>query len=279
VVPLRAALFVWLGLWGGCGDDGMGAADGGAVDGTRGDAPATGLPTVLLPRRSLEREELGVLVNDQDPQSVEVAAYYASQRGIPSQHVFHLSFAPGPDLAVGDFATVRSALDAAVGPEVQGYVITWTQPYTVGGCESVTSAFALGFDLGYCNTSGGACAATTAAPIHGSDTTRPFTDLGIRPTMMLAAADGARARELVDRGLAADATFPSGDGYLLRTTDADRSVRWPTFQAVVDGWNHEGGLSFQYLDNSSGSGLDYIHDTMDVLFYFQGLADVPEIAI
>lgn len=83
---------------------------------------------------------------------------------------------------------------------------------------------------------------------------------------------------LIDRGIAADGTFPSGDGYLVRTTDQARSVRWPVFIDTVDAWDHDGGLALNYVDNSEGMGSNVVADAADVLFYFTGLANVGQIA-
>src|SRR5689334_10979974 len=41
------------------------------------------MPQVLLPRASIVADELAVLVNDADPQSVAVAEYYVDARQIP----------------------------------------------------------------------------------------------------------------------------------------------------------------------------------------------------
>src|SRR5262245_30929569 len=61
---------------------------------------AAGAPVVVLPRGSITRREIGVVVNDDDPQSVAVATYYVAHRGIPASHVVHLAFGlPGTDLS------------------------------------------------------------------------------------------------------------------------------------------------------------------------------------
>jgi hypothetical protein len=95
--------------------------------------------------------------------------------------------------------------------------------------------------------------------------------------MSLVGASADEALALIDRGVAADATFPTGDGYFVRTTDPARSVRWPSFVSTVDAWTQAGSLSLTYLDNSSGTGSDTLEGTADVLFYFTGLASVPGI--
>jgi hypothetical protein len=110
-----------------------------------------------------------------------------------------------------------------------------------------------------------------------SESVAPFGDHGVRPAMMLAANDAAGAKALIDRGVAADDTYPTGDGYLIRTTDSSRSVRWSEFSAVTSTWNDPNVMKLAYLDNADGSGSDSISNANDVLFYFTGLVDVPNI--
>jgi len=142
---------------------------------------------------------------------------------------------------------------------------------------SVTSAFALGFNTIYCNTSGGACGVTAPVSYYNSDSASPFTDHGIRPAMSLASASAEDAYDLIERGIASDATLPEGDGYFIRTTDVARSVRWPDFIATLGLFDHEGGLDLTYLDNSTGAGSNVLSGAGDVLFYFTGLANVADI--
>lgn len=249
-------------------DDDTGDSDGSSTTGPAGE------PIVLLPRSSIEAAELGVLVNDADPQSMAVADAYVAARGIPEANVVHLNLPLGAVLGQAEFATAKAQVDAELGDDVQALAITWTQPYRVD-CMSVTSAFALGFDMQYCATP---CNTTAEVDYYDSSSVAPWTDHGIRPAMMLAGDVVEEIEALVERGVAADDTRPFGDGYLVRTTDPDRSVRYLEFMNTVDVFDHEGGLAFTYIDNADGSGLDYLESTVDVLFYFTGLANVPQIA-
>jgi hypothetical protein len=95
--------------------------------------------------------------------------------------------------------------------------------------------------------------------------------------MMLAGADSEKIFDLIDRGVAADDTQPFGDGYLIRTTDNARSVRWDVFVATQAYWDRPEGLALEYIDNSQGDGSNVLSNTEDVLFYFTGLANVADI--
>jgi uncharacterized protein (TIGR03790 family) len=213
-----------------------------------------------------------VLVNDADAHSVAVADYYMQARGLPPENLIHLDFPLGPVLAPDAFALVQADLDELLGEDIQALALTWTNPYRVG-CMSVTTAFALGYDLMWCSQGGG-CQETAMSPYYDYETVAPYTDLGMRPTMMLAAVDLPQAMALIDRGIASDGTHPTGDGYMIRTTDVARSVRWPDFVATVSTFDHEGGLDLTYINNASGMGSNLLENTTDVLFYFTGLAQV-----
>ncbi|MDC0669865.1 TIGR03790 family protein [Nannocystis radixulma] len=232
-------------------------------------------PTVLLPRASIGPEELAVLANDQDPQSMAVAAYYMQARGLPADNLVVLSFAPpGDALAADVFTGLKGQVDAALGPDIQALAIAWTRPYRVE-CQSLVSAFALGHDPDkYCSQP---CSETDPSGYFDSASLRPFTDHGLRPAMHLAGTSLENVQAVIDRGVAADGTAPAGTGYFVRTTDPDRSVRWPAFMATVDQWSPD-KIAMEYIDNAMGMGSNALEGETDILFYFTGLADVPGIA-
>jgi uncharacterized protein (TIGR03790 family) len=232
-------------------------------------------PVVIFPRTRILDEELAVLVNDDDPQSVAVADYYMSARGLPAENLIHLSFPANVDVMTeADFDVAFADMNTELPVGIQALALSWTRPYRVD-CMSITTAFSWGFDLGHC----GGCAVTLQSPYFNSSSFYPHDDHGIRPTMMLAGATLDTVFALIDRGLLADGSVhPSGDGYLIRTTDMARSVRYPDFLAVPGNWDHEGGLTMTYIDNADGMGSNAIADTADVMFYFTGLATVPDIA-
>jgi hypothetical protein len=94
--------------------------------------------------------------------------------------------------------------------------------------------------------------------------------------MVIAGTSIDNANALIDRGVSADATYPLATGYLMRTNDSARSVRWPDFMTLAALWNKPDSLTFDYEDNSAtGTGL--ITGKNDVLFYFTGLASVDMI--
>ncbi len=243
--------------------------------------------TVRLPRRAIQPTEVALIVNSQDLQSVNVAAYYRQVRNIPAANVIEVSFpAASTSITQQDFEAIKARVDATVNalPDIQALVITWTEPWKVkendtGKGMSITSAFALGFHADYYNNTSQVCQATQATPYYNTDSVRPHSDFGLRPAMMLAGVDEQNAIELIDRGTSADQTFPRGDGYFIRTTDVNRSTpRFKTFINTVDSFNRPDAFVLNYIDNSTGvSSGNYLSNTSNVLFYFTGLATVPEI--
>ncbi len=235
-----------------------------------------GAPMVQLPRKSILADEVAVVINSQDPISMEIGPAYALLRQIPESNLIYIDLDPAETtISSAAFAAAYADVEAGLTPEIQAFVLTWLAPYRVE-CMSMTSAFALGgFSPEYCNTSDEPCSFTKEVDYFHSESTRPFDDHAIRPAMMLAGQTLEYVQQLVDRGFAADHTFPTGTGYLVRTSDANRSVRWSDFRNTVKDWDHEGGLDLRFEDRSHPDDPDWISDASDVLFYFTGLIDVP----
>jgi len=168
---------------------------------------------------------LGLVINEADPYSVAVGAYYAQQRGIPAENVVRVRLPDRATLTRAEFATLRAELEQRLPASVQGLALAWVRPYAVE-CNALTGALALGFQAELCANS---CAPSRASPYVDYASDRPFSDLGLRPAMQLAARSVEAAKALVDRGLRADHSLPSAYGpahvYLMSTSDAARNVR------------------------------------------------------
>lgn len=252
------------------------------------DANSVKIATLIVPRSSIQASEMAVLVNDNDPQSVEVASYYQKVRKIPSHNIIHLSFDqdkihPGLPSNNGidpaEFAALKAQVDSAAGPEIQAFVVSWSKPFRIARFNyystnySITSAFAFGIDTPSLTSNN--CSATPLNPYFGSSSTAPYTDFGIRPTMMLAGQNAASVKATIDKGLKADRSLPAGNGWLVRTADSLRSgPRIQDFQATVQTWNRPEALSIIYLDYAKNGGRSEVRNAADVLFYQTGSANV-----
>lgn len=148
------------------------------------DANAATVVTLLVPRSSIQSSEIAVLINDNDPQSVEVASYYQQVRNIPNRYMIHLNFDqnklyPGftsnNGIDPAEFAALKAQVDAAAGPEIQAFVLSWSRPFRIARFNyyptnySITSAFTFGIDPAYLTSNN--CAATPLNRYFGSSST------------------------------------------------------------------------------------------------------------
>jgi uncharacterized protein (TIGR03790 family) len=223
-----------------------------------------GAGAVPAGERALGPEHVGVIVNLADPDSVWIGEYYRAQRGIGAENLVGVRFEPGHAVMPrAEFERIYAQIRAKLAPTVQVMALTWIAPYRVD-CMSITTAFAAGFDPKFCATG---CNPTRVSPYFNADTRRPYDAYGWRPAMIVGAGTRDRAIALVDRGVAADATFPPGTGYLVTTSDRSRSVRDVLYPEVM----RRLGL-YVRLKNVH---REYIENRGDVLFYFTGLKHVP----
>jgi uncharacterized protein (TIGR03790 family) len=223
-------------------------------------------PTGSVAGQPIEPATLAVIVNDADPLSRRIGAYYAQQRQIPEKNLIHVRFAPGARaMTRGEFERVLADVNAGAPPSIQAYALAWTQPYRVA-CMSITTAFAAGFDEAFCAEG---CKATRTSPYYDSDSRRPHEDFGWRPAMLLAGKDYEDVKALIDRGVAADGTHPRGAGYLVSTDDPARNVRSRFYPGIL--LMQSDRFSFELVASNA---LRY---RTNVMFYFTGLADVPGI--
>jgi uncharacterized protein (TIGR03790 family) len=263
---------------------GGGGGDSGAGGGTGGGGIGQTL-TLTLPSSGLAPTELAVIVAEGDALSEAVGAAYVAARGVPAANLIRVKVSTAShSLSAADFALLKSDIDAklaAAAPGVQATLLTWAMPSrVVGACSmGITSAMALGFDTRYCNATPAtnACANTAASPLYDSESRRPQAELQVRPSMLLGATTLAAAQALINRGVAADATRPAGDGWLVRTTDADRSPRWTDFSTLPAAWGS--ALKLNYVDNSAGlPGDNALSGKSNVLFYLTGLTSVANLS-
>ena len=88
---------------------------------------------------TLGPEHIGVIVNDNDPLSQAIAAYYMEKRGIPPENLIHVQLTAGRSVLNPDkFRLVLDKVEAQTPAGVQVYALAWTLPYRVG-CMSITT--------------------------------------------------------------------------------------------------------------------------------------------
>jgi uncharacterized protein (TIGR03790 family) len=246
--------------------------------------------TLTVSAAAFGPNELALVVAEGDATGEAIARAYQRARGVPEANIVRVPVpTSGDQITAADFASLKATLDARLPARIQATLLTWTAPSRVkGSCTmSITSALAFGFDAKWC----GGCSPTAPSPYYNQATRRPFTDLGIRPSMMLGLRTPADAEALIARGVAADGIVASGravgTGWLMRTTDRARSVRYFDFmdlmRVVESGEQPLPGVTLNYIDNSLGRSVngvypgDVVTNKDNVLFYLTGLKSVPQI--
>jgi uncharacterized protein (TIGR03790 family) len=170
-------------------------------------------------------------------------------------------------LSAAEFQSLYLQVKRQTPPQTQAYVLAWAAPWRVE-CVSITSAFAFGQLRSPC---GDTCRMTPLNPYYArGDVRRPWSALGLRPTMLLAATTPEAGRSLIERGLAADGTAPPGTAYLLSTSDRARNRRAERFAALLRG--SAPGFRVRLLQG------DGIRGVRDVMLYMTGLTVVPDLA-
>ncbi|ACK71424.1 conserved hypothetical protein [Gloeothece citriformis PCC 7424] len=216
--------------------------------------------------KKLNPRHLGIIINQSDPLSVKIGEYYQQQRKIPSENLIYIKFKPNRiNITPKEFQDLKAQVDAQTPAHIQGYALTWANPYRVD-CMSITSAFAFGYDTTYCANG---CFPTQESPYFNSSSSRPYEDFQVRPTMAIAATNFTEAKELIDRGVASDNTYPKGTAYLMNTGDKARNVRSQFYPNIIL------ELSQRFPINIIQG--DTLENKPDVMFYFTGLKQVQKV--
>jgi len=271
-----------LSLLNACGGGGGTGSAGSSPGGDTGGSGIGQTLTLALPASGLTALDLAVIVAEGDAVSEAIGAAYLAARGVPTVNLIKVRVnTSSTTISAAEFSLLKSDIDARLPAGVQATLFAWAAPSrVVGACSmGITSAMTLGYDTRYCNSTPttNVCANTAASPLYDGESRRPQADLQLRPAMLLGTTTLAAAQALIARGVAADATLPAGEGWLVRTTDADRSVRWTDFQALPAAWGST--LKLNYVDNSAGlPAANSLSDKTSVLFYLTGLTSVANLS-
>lgn len=219
------------------------------------------IPTALQP------SQLAVIVNDDDPDSVAVAALYRGKRAIPAENVVHVRIPGKPrKLDAARFTELRRQIDRQLAPGIQAVLMAWSAPYAVE-CPGITAAYTLGFDPALCSKP---CGPGKPNPYFNVPSRKPYNDHGLRLSMLLPAKDRTLAAALIARGMTAATDRPTQTGaYYVITPDQARNSRAPFFPrpGVLKGK----GVAMHV---QSGAALENAHD---VIVYQIGAATVGKL--
>ena len=189
-------------------------------------APRAAWISIARASGHLASKDLGLVINTADPYSVQVGEFYIKARKLAPAQVLRVQLPVKPTLTPSQFNQLAAAIEARFGASTQALALAWTVPYAVN-CNSITGALALGYDAAQCEHP---CAMSKRSPYFNAATVRPYADLKLRPSMLLAAPDAAGAIAMIKRGVAADGSLglrgsPPVHAYFVTTHDAVRSVR------------------------------------------------------
>jgi uncharacterized protein (TIGR03790 family) len=214
-----------------------GAAAQGPSPSASGPAVAASAPRaaagIAVPRLAgrLQAGDIGLVINTADPYSVAVGEYYIRRRGLTPAQVLRVQLPMVPTLTLEQFETLRHRIDLRFGRQIQALALAWVGPYAVVGCNSISGALAQGYDASFCDRG---CLPTRPSRYFNTATFKPYSELGFRPSMLLAAPSIEQAKALIDRGVASDHSLarrgrPPVTAMLLLTGDVPRSVRVPLY--------------------------------------------------
>jgi uncharacterized protein (TIGR03790 family) len=215
---------------------------------------------------ALQPGQLAIVINDDDPNSVAVGAYYRRRREIPRANVVHVRIPGKPRaLSAEHFARLKEQIDARLRPGVQALLFVWTAPYAVE-CNSLTGAYSVGFDPAQCART---CAPGRPSRYFNSPSRRPFSELGMRISMLLPTESVAAARALIDRGVASGFRTVPASAYYLVTSDATRNSRALFFPPT-------GRIAARKLTTRTFQ-ADVLEGAQDILIYQTGMAQVDKL--
>ena len=198
------------------------------------DATSRRAANIAAPRLNerLTARELGLVINTNDPYSVAVGEFYREARQLTEAQVLRVELPRRAELTPDEFEALQTRINAFFGPDIQALALAWVEPFAVS-CNSITGALALGYDSALCSKS---CSPSRSSRYFNSPSARPYADLQMRPSMLLAAKDVAMAEAMIRRGVASDHTLglrgaPDVHAHYLITADKARSARAPLFPA------------------------------------------------
>jgi len=212
-------------------------------------------------------DNVALVINDADPNSVKVGEYYQMARGIPKKNIVHVKIPDAPHkLSLSEFTRIKWEIETQLNPAEQVILLSWTTPYAVE-CNSITYALTFGYDAEQCKNT---CATGKPSPYFNSASRKPFDDYGIRLTMLLPADSFPKAKALIDRGVQSDAGVFRSTAYYLSTSDIARNTRARFYPP--SGLNiPRTGLAVMNLKS------DKLVGARDIMIYQTGLAWVEEL--
>jgi len=227
---------------------------------------ATATATTQAAPASLQPSQLALVINDDEPNSVEIGELYRSARNIPEKNIVHVRIPNRPrKLDAEQFAKLKAEIDGKLGPDVQAVLMVWTAPYAVE-CNGITAAYTLGFDAQQCVKT---CAPGTQSDFFNAPAPVQPADRQMRLSMLLPTESVEGAKALIERGKAGGFRMPAAGAYFLVTSEGARNSRARFFPP--SGTVPQRKLTIHTLRE------DAIEGKRDIMFYQTGKARVDKL--
>jgi uncharacterized protein (TIGR03790 family) len=220
----------------------------------------------MVPAQGLSANQLALVINDDEPNSVEIGEFYRQARNVPADNVVHVHIPNRPrKLDAAQFNQLREQINARLGPQIEAVLMVWTAPYAVE-CNSITAAYTLGLDAGLC---GQPCGAGKPSTYFNSTVGRPYEQLGMRLSMLLPTDSVEGAKALISRGVASGFAMPAATAFYLTTSEAARNSRAAFFppNSVVSSRK----LTIKRVS------ADSIENEKNIMIYQTGMARVDKL--
>jgi uncharacterized protein (TIGR03790 family) len=133
-------------------------------------------------------------------------------------------------------------------------------------CNSITAAYTLGYDASLCAKP---CGPAKPSSYFNAAATLPFSQLGLRPSMLLPTDSVEGAKALIARGVASGFRVPTAGAYFLATSEQARNSRAAFFP-------RSGALPQRKLTIHTER-ADSIEGTRDIILYQTGMARVDKL--
>lgn len=215
---------------------------------------------------SIKPEQVVVVVNKQDPNSLVIGDYYLTARNIPKKNLIVVDLAPDvAKISEEQFKVLREQIYANMADEIQVIVLAWSKPYAVN-CNSITAAITLGYEPKQCEDG---CAAGVKNPYFNSPSRNPYKDFNMRLSILLPTHSIDVAKAVIDKGVLSSFKLNQATGYFLKTNDELRSKPREAFFPKDLTRVESKQLYIRTIK------ADSIKDKKDIMFYFTGATSVP----
>jgi uncharacterized protein (TIGR03790 family) len=219
-----------------------------------------------LSTSNITANNVAVVVNVKDANSVIIGDYYINARNIPPQNLIAVDIEPDiATLTEAQFKSLREKIFSKISDDIEVIVLAWTKPYAVH-CNSITAAITLGYQAKQCEDG---CAVGTKNPYFNSRSRHPKKDFNMRLSILLPTDSIEVAKNIIDKGVLSSFKLNESTAYFLKTTDDARSKpREPFFPKDLTKVPSK-KLWIRTIN------ADSIKDKKDIMFYFTGAVSVP----